>query len=122
MVCASGAARHDLAAGNANVYADTMAELGREHGNAAPDFEGGPDASLRVIAMGDWRSEDRHYAIANMFVDGPAVIGDACVGKIEEAPKEGVGLLGVERSRELRVAGEICEKHRHVPPLSLGQR
>ena len=85
------------------------------------DVEGGPDASLRVVAMGHRGAEDRHNTIADVLVDGPAVIGNACVGKLEEAPEEGVDLLGVEFVGELRVAGEVGEQHRHLPPLSLGQ-
>ena len=49
---AADATRHDLAAGNADMHADGVTEFGREHGHAALDIEGSPDASLWVVAVG----------------------------------------------------------------------
>jgi hypothetical protein len=64
-------------------------------------------------------TEDRHHAIADVLVDGPTVIDDACVGKVEEASEEGVDFLSVEFVGKLRVAGDVSEQHCHLPPLSL---
>ena len=121
MARAAGAARHNLATGNADMHANRAAKLGREHGHAASDVEGSPDASLRIVAICHRGTEDRHHAIADVLVDSPAVIDDACVGKVEEASEEGVDLLSVEFVSKLRVAGEVGEQHGHLPPLGLRQ-
>src|SRR5262245_20364064 len=69
--------------------------------------------------MGDRGTEDGHDAVADVPVDVPAVLLDDPVDAVEEAPDEGVDLLGVELVAQRRVAGEIGEEHRDLPPLSL---
>jgi hypothetical protein len=119
---AAGTAGHNLATGNADVDTNRATEIGRDQGHAAPDIESCPDASLRVVAIGDGGTEDSHHAIADVLVDSPAVIDDACVGKIEEASEEGVDFLSVQFVGELRVAGDVSEQDCHLPPLGLRQR
>jgi hypothetical protein len=85
-------------------YAKRAPQLSREHGHAAPDLEGSPDASFGIIAIGDRSPEDRHHAIADVLVHSPAVIGNACVGKVEKASEESVNFLGIEFVGELRGA------------------
>src|SRR5262245_41893925 len=69
--------------------------------------------------MGDRGTEDGHDAVADVPVDVPAVLLDDPVDAVEEAPLESVDLLGVELVAQRRVAGEIGEEHRDLPPLSL---
>ena len=64
----------------------------------------------------------RHDAVADVLVDLAAMLLDEAVGAVEEAAEQGVHLLGVELPAQRRVAGEVGEEHRHLPPLALKLR
>jgi hypothetical protein len=66
-----------------------------------------PEASLSVVAIGCRSPEDCHNAIADVLIDGAAMIGDARIGDFEELPKKLVDLLGVEFACQSCEAGEV---------------
>jgi hypothetical protein len=114
---AAGAARHHLAARQADVHGHGAADLRGEvrHGNA--DRERGAGRPLRVVAMRHRRPEHGHDAVADVLVDRAAEATDDAVDPREEALEQAVHLLGVQLPAEVGVADQIAEQHGHLAPL-----
>jgi hypothetical protein len=96
---AGPAARHHLAARDADVGTDVVAELAAQLGQRRPDLERGADRALGVVAVGQRRAEHRHHAVADVLVDGAAIALDDAV---EPARRSGRS----ERARPRRRARE----------------
>ena len=116
---ASGAAGDHLAAGDADVNRNRPPRLRGDGGHRVADGQRRPHRPLGVVAVGDWRAEDRHDTVADVLVDPAAMLGDEAVGAGEEALQEGVHLLRVKLAAERGVAGEVGEDDRDLPPLAL---
>ena len=117
---AADAARHHLAAGDADMHLERPAEVTGELRHLLLDRLGRPHRSFRIVAMGRRRAEHRHHAVADMLVHRAAMVADDGVRPVEEAPEQGMRLFGVDRRGQLGVAGYVGEQHRHLAPLALG--
>ena len=94
-----------------------MGNQGRgELGQLPVDFLRRPDGTLRIVAMGDRRAENRHYRITDMLVDSPAKAPDDFVHDREIALQQRVHLLRIDLGRQCGKAREIGEQHSHLTP------
>ena len=117
---AADAARHNLAAGDADMRLERPAEVAGEHRHLLLDRLGRPHRPFRIVAMGQRGAEHRHHAVADMLVHRAAMVADDGVRPVEETPEQGMRLFGVDRRGQLGVAGDVGEQHRHLAPLALG--
>jgi hypothetical protein len=116
---APGAARHHLAARQADVHVQRTADPGREGRHGVADGEGGAGGALRVVAVRDRRAEHRHDAVADVLVHAAAVLLHDPVGAPEEAVEQRVRLLRPEFAAQRREACQVGEEDGHLPPLAL---
>jgi len=73
--------------------------------------------ALRVVLVGDRRSEDHEDRIADELLDR-AVVPERLLGEVlEDAGDEHLQLLRVEILGERRESDEVGEKHRHETAL-----
>ena len=89
-------------------------------GHRVADGERRAHGPLGIVAVGHRRAEHPHDAVADVLVDGAAVLLDQPVGDREEAVEQVVHLLRVQLLRERGVAGKVGEEHRHLAPLAGG--
>ena len=115
---AGAAARHDLAAGDADVHVKLTAKLAAQIRHGGADRERGAHRSLRVVAVGDRSAEHRHGTVANVLVDGAAEPLDQAIDEAEEAIGHVVHRLGAELVGQAGVPGQVTEQHAHLPPLA----
>ena len=76
---AGAAARHDLAAGDADVHVKLTAERAAQVRHGGADRERGAHRPLRVVAVGDRGAEHRHGTVADVLVDGAAEALDQAI-------------------------------------------
>jgi hypothetical protein len=122
MRLAAGAARHDLAARQADVHGHGAAELRGQVRHGITDRERGAGGALRVVAVGDRCPEHRHDAVADVLVDRAAEALNDAVDPGKELLEQGVHLLGVQFPAEMRVADQIAEQHGDLAPLPRRRR
>ena len=96
---AAGAACHDLAAGNADMHADRTAQLGRELRHRVADGERGAHGALGIVAVSDGRAEHGHDAVADVLVDGAAVVVDDAVDAPRRSARSGRETSSASSSR-----------------------
>jgi hypothetical protein len=87
-----------------------MPGLTRQVRHALDGREGGVDGSFGIVAIGDGRAEDRHHAVADVFVDVAPILLHDPVDASEECLEDKMNLLGVGRPAQGRVTGEIGKK------------
>ena len=93
---AGAAARHDLAAGDADVHVQITVELAAQIRHGIADRQRRAHRPFRVVAMRDRRAEHRHGAVADVLVDGAAEPLDQAIDEAEEASGQVVHRLGTE--------------------------
>ena len=96
-----------------------LLDLGAIAGQRRADTEGRVHGSLRVILVGDGRTEQRHDPVAEELVHGALVPVHLGQHQLEGAGHEGVDLLGIEARGDRGEAGNVHEEHRHLLALTL---
>lgn len=108
---ASRLRRDRLAIGQPGMGRDRQAARQGKAAEAVHDVKARAGGAFDIIAMGNRRAKDRHYAVADMLVDIAAVFLDDPVGEGEIGLDHAMQRFGVERPAERGVAGEVGEKH-----------
>src|SRR5690606_37517828 len=84
------------------------------------DRERGMGRALGVVVMGHGRAEDRHHAVTDVFVNGPAMLFEDAVDALEEAAEQRVQVLGIEFARKARVTRQISKQDGDLTALTGG--
>ena len=115
---APGSACHNLPAGNPDVHAKRTSQPERQLRHDITDGKRGTHGALGIVAVGNRRTEQGHDAVADVFVNAPAVVVNQAVDGLEETRHQLVDFLGAEFVDQGRVAGKIGEERGHLPPLA----
>jgi len=114
--------RHHLAGGDPDPH------LGEDPGldeglHAGAQRQGGVQGARGVVLVHGGQAEDGHHRIADELLHRPADALDRLPGDAEEPRHPLAQLLGVERRREARGAGDVGEEHgHHLALLGHGRR
>mgnify|MGYP000666378902 CR=1 FL=1 len=119
---ASRAPGHDLPERQADVRRKRRLVGPGEAGHRGEQGPRATDRPVDVVAVRPGCAEQRHDAVADMFVDRSAVVHHDPVGGGEEALQQRVDPLRVEARGEPRVAHEVAEEHGDRPAITLGRR
>ena len=79
--------------------------------------ERGAHGPLRVVFVGDRRTEQGEDRVTDDLVDLPAERSDICHEALEAVVDQVLQLLGIHRLGETGEADEVGEQHRHDAPL-----
>jgi hypothetical protein len=104
------------------VHRHRAADLRSKIWHGITDRERSARGALGVVAVGDWRAEHRHDAVADVLVDAAAEALDNAVDAGEEPLEHGMNVLGVQLLAEAGVADQVAEQDGHLPPLACGRR
>ena len=111
-------ARDDLPAGHSDMHRDPTSRARRDSWHRLADGECRERRPLCIIAVGHRRAEHAHDAVADVLVDGAAMLLDDAVDDRKEALEQLVHLLRVQLPRERGVVDEVGKEHRHLSPLA----
>ncbi len=78
-------------------------------GHRLQDAKAGPDGTLRVVLVGDGRTEDGHDRVADELLHGPPVALDLLAEAREVRADAGADVLGVSLLRGGGEADEVAE-------------
>jgi hypothetical protein len=115
---APGAARHHLAARQADVRLSGRPIPAARGGTASRMARAARAARSASLPCATGRAEDRHDAVADVLVHAAAVLLHDPVGAPEEAPSSACVLLRPELAAQRREARQVGEEHGHLPPLA----
>ena len=73
---------------------------------------------LGIVAMGNRRTEYRHYAVADMLVDAAAVLFHQPIGESEEPLSRAWASSGSSFVAQHRIASKVGEKYGDLPTLA----
>ena len=116
---ATGGAGDHLAGGDTDVRGHRAADACRDLGHNVMNTQRRPHGAGQVVGMGKRSTKDRHDTIADVFVDGSAMLDDDVINLCKEGGQQFQRLLGPQFATQCGVARNVREKHAHLPPFGL---
>src|SRR5918992_4453018 len=111
---------HGFAGRHTDPHAEPESSLFVQLGDRIPNRERRPDATLGIVLVGDWSTEERHHGIADELLHAAPEALEFGAHALVERNEHGAHVFGIATVRSLGRGDEICEEHRYDLPLFAG--